>query len=221
MKVLLFALTLVTSLSSFADLKVETTLDFRSAYGNFNAGLYKVTTEFVSKVTPSKSVVTKTQHRDDGELYCILNISFEVGTMKNIFENLLTGETFSVARDVQAYSSYKHPGQECTETADLFVQDPTLYLVLTTGSVVLPVTAPEGYNAVNLWYLPFQYLSVKADIKKVGEELEIQPLNILTVDSLFGAGSRNNWTGSYYLTATKRDTTLSLAVGTSKTSEVK
>lgn len=222
MKVLVFVLTLSTALTSFAaDLKAEAILDFRSTYGGFNSGLYQVTTEIVANTAPSEAVLTQSQHRDDGEVFCVSTLSYEVGVIKTTIKDLVTGISFSRVQTLKATTSIQDEDMTCTTTADSFVGEKVLYVSTTGTPYALPVAAPKGYDSVQVWLSPLQTLTVKTTVAKAGAVLKLQPQGLFSAETLFAPGSHNQLVLNYYLTAVQGSTTLSLAVGVTPMTLVK
>ncbi|WII73478.1 hypothetical protein QJS83_06290 [Bdellovibrio sp. 22V] len=214
MRLLAFFLVFMASFASFgADLKAEATLDFTNAYGGFNAGHYVVTAEFNAVQQPATAQLTRRQHRDDHDLYCVSTLTYDVGAMTLTLKNSLNGEVISRTLPLQATISKQDESEECTLTENDFAGDQVLYVSTTGRPYDLNVAPPKGWNKVQVWLSPFNTLTVKAKLTKTEKGLEIQPQTLFN-DSLFATDSRNTLSMFYYLTAVESSGTLSLAVGT-------
>lgn len=222
MKTTAFILTLFTVLTSFAaDLSVDATLDFRSTYGGFNAGLYQVTSEFVANKASAEGHFVQRQYRDDNDLRCVTEVSFEVGTLKTTIKSIDTGASFSRTQALVAKNSIQDESATCTTNMDSFVGTNSLYIATTGTPYTLSIAAPADYKEVQLWLSPLQTVQVKAVLTKSKNTLQLQPQGLFAADSLFADKNYNQLALNYYLTAVQGPSTLSLAVGTVPMSIVK
>lgn len=210
MKAFIFALILSTSVTSFA-FTVESKLDLRATYGNFNAGLYQVTSELVSYDTSVEANFSQSLKRDDNDLFCVSTVSFNVGSIKTTIKNLETGASFSRVQPLIATTSIQDETEECKTTLASFAGPQDLYMSTTGTYYVMPVAAPAKYNEVRLWLTPLQTPRLKVNLIKGFKSLHLNAKGLFTLERF--TTNYNKLDLTYYLQAVQGDSALSLAVG--------
>lgn len=209
----LLALTLVvTSFSSFA-FERTASLDLRNVYGNNNAGLYDVATEFTSKKTLSESSLKSELVYDDGYIICKTSATFEVGEMRLTLVDKKDGYTKSYTKKLVATVTHTSPTEECTATLKTFTGSQVSYSSLGINSITLPAKAPLNYKTIEASLAPFSgFFELNTEIKVVNGKLVVDPSDLLSEENVLELNA-NHANLSYYVQATSDAGSLSLASG--------
>lgn len=214
MKTILGLLALTLSLNVSAYVR-DAELDFSNVYGNTNVGEFLVKVEFSPKKTLSVSSLTNNTVRDDNDLYCVTNATFEIGEMNFFLVNKTTGWAKIMKKKITASVSSQSTTAECNNDINQFAGAQAVYATLGLNeAIALPVKKlPFDYESVGVHLAPFNgYLYLNANITVENNKLVLDPSNLLTKETI-EATNTNNDTMSYFLFAKKEATTLSLAVG--------
>lgn len=213
MKKILFIASLFLNINVYAFTQ-NATLDFTHLYNNTNAGKYEMSVTFSSKTTPSVSDLKFSTHRDDNDLYCVTEAQFEIGQMTFSLTNVKTGWNFTTSKAVLASVSHQSDDETCVTDVNFFAGRTTLWAAVGLNQAIeLPVSAPVGYDRVATYLSPFNgYLNLNADLTAVNGKLVVNPSQLLTEKSITSQKTQNA-SVTYYVFASKENTSLSLGTG--------
>ncbi|WP_409480215.1 hypothetical protein [Pseudobdellovibrio sp. HCB154] len=213
MKTMLFIAGLFLNVNVYAFTQ-NATLDFTNLYNNTNAGKYEMSVTFASKATPSVSTLKFSTHRDDNDLYCVTEAQFEIGQMTFSLTDVKTGWSFNVSKAVLATVSHQSDDETCVTDANFFAGEKTLWAQVGLNQAIeLPVAAPVGYDRVAAYLSPFNgYLNLAAYLNVVNGQLVVNPSELLTAKSITSQNTQNA-SVTYYVFASKENTSLSLGTG--------
>lgn len=213
MKTMLFIAGLFLNVNVYAFTQ-NATLDFTNLYNNTNAGKYEMSVTFASKATPSISTLKFSTHRDDNDLYCVTEAQFEIGQMTFSLTDVKTGWSFNVSKAVLATVSHQSDDETCVTDANFFAGEKTLWAQVGLNQAIeLPVAAPVGYDRLAAYLSPFNgYLNLAANLNVVNGQLVVNPSQLLTAKSITSQNTQNA-SVTYYVFASKENTTLSLGTG--------
>lgn len=213
MKTMLFIAGLFLNINVYAFTQ-NATLDFTNLYNNTNAGKYEMSVTFTSKSTPSVSDLKFSTHRDDNDLYCVTEAQFEIGQMTFSLTDVKTGWSFITSKAVLATASHQSENETCVTDVNFFADRKTLWASVGLNQAIeLPVQAPKGYDRVATYLSPFNgYLTLAADLTAVNGKLVINPSQLLTAKSITSHNTQNA-SVTYYVFASKENTSLSLGTG--------
>lgn len=214
MKSLLSLGLILLSTATFA-FEQTANLDFSSLYGNFDAGKYQVTVNFIPKTTLTDAKLSEGMHRDDNDLFCTTSARFEIGEM--IFTIKSTKETWIKVVKKTVFGSLSNTSSDevCDKKLDAFLGNQNLHVSLGLDSAIdLPISAPKDYDSVSVWLTPYRgYLSLAAQVTLKNNILTINPSELLTERSIVPTNQYNAGLG-YYVQATKKSSALSIGLGT-------
>lgn len=212
MKTVLFLTGFIININVYAFTQTAK-LDFTNLYGNTDAGVYNMAVSFVPKTTPSVSFLNFSTHHDDGINYCVTEAKFEIGTMKFVLTDKQMWQ-FEKYKTVFAVITQQSEDATCVTELSQFSGRQTLYAQIGLDqAILLPVKAPYDFKTVTVWLAPFNgYLTLATDIAAVNGELIVDPSKLLTEDNIVSQ-NKNNASVTYYVTANKQNTSLSLGSG--------
>ncbi|MCM2352339.1 MAG: hypothetical protein NDI63_01895 [Pseudobdellovibrio sp.] len=213
MKTVLFIAGLFLNINVYAFTQ-NATLDFTNLYNSTNAGKYEMSITFISKTTPSVGALKFSTHRDDNDLYCVTEAQFEVGQMTFSLTDVKTGWNFILSKAVLATVSHQADNETCITDVNFFAGEKTLWAQVGLNQAIeLPVAAPVGYERVAAYLSPFNgYLNLAAKLTVVNGQLVVNPSTLLTAKSITSQNTQNA-SVTYYVFASKENTSLSLGTG--------
>lgn len=213
MKAVLFLVGLFLNINVYAFTQ-NVSLDFTNLYNHTNAGKYEMSVVFSAKATPSTSDLKFSTHRDDNDLYCVTEAQFEIGQMTFSLTNVQTGWSFITTQTVLATTSHQSENETCVTDVNFFTGQKTLWAAVGLNQAIeLPVQAPKGYNRIATYLSPFNgYLTLNADLTAVNGKLVINPNQLLTTKNITSQNTQNA-SVTYYVFASKENTSLSLGTG--------
>lgn len=203
------------SLSGFA-FEQTATLDFTNLYGKLDAGEYVVDVKLKPKKTLSTSKLTTSFERDDNDYTCITTAKFELGEMT--FTISQKDSTWKKVMSEKIYATATHyaSGEECDLSYENFLGPKKIYasMTLKNAPLTLPVLAPPGYEAVQVYLTPFSgYLYLDTSIELKNDVLIINPSELLTSESIYPINAENASKIFYYVQAKNGASHLSLGNG--------
>lgn len=210
------ALALLTlSLNSMA-LERSSELDFRSLYGNLDAGIYDLNVKLVAKKSLSEGTISTKVSRFDNDYSCTTSAGFEVGELKYTLSKRGTNWKKEGTKKIVAHINYTVEGTECDMRVENLAGNQMMYssVSLNESPFTLPVTAPSGYESIGAYISPFSSylnLSVMADLKN--GKLTIDPKEVLTSDNIDQSNPYNRYQTYYYVFAKDGRGQLSLKGG--------
>ncbi len=203
------------SLNAFA-FEQSAKLNLTKLYGKLDAGEYVIDVTLKSKETPSLSKVTTSIERDDNDLTCTTTAGFELGEMTFTISQKDSNWKKVIKEKIFATATHSVPGTECDLSIENFIGPKKIYasMSLKNSPLTLPVVAPAGYEAVQVYLTPFSgYLYLDTTIELQNDVLMINPDQLLTSASIYPVNSENASKLFYYVQAKKGSSHLSLGNG--------
>lgn len=203
------------SLSAFA-FEQTATLNLTNLYGKLDAGEYVIDVKLKSKKTYSTSKLTTAIRRDDNDLTCTTTARFELGEMTFTISQKDSSWNKVISEKIYATATHSVSGTECDLSNENFLGPKKIYagMGLNNSPLTLPVVAPAGYQAVQVYLTPFSgYLYLDTTIELKDDVLMINPEQLLTSESIYPVNTVNASKLFYYVQATEGSSHLSLGNG--------